>query len=206
MNSIVPAYFHPLREAHDWRRLLAAGPAAGIIIINPDTGPGPGDVSYRVSALGTVGLVAGYIDTAYGTRSPSEVRDEAAAYRAWYGVTAMFADRVTSSGADLRYYRELALGHAGPLLLNPGVRPDPGYLDVADVVVTFEGTRAAHVELAGPEPRGRARTCHLVHGVPVEDQVPTLARASARGAAFAYATEHSVPNPWGELPLSWPPP
>jgi hypothetical protein len=204
VNLGVPAYFHPEREAADWARLRAAGDRVGVVVINPGNGPGAGDPAYRRAVRGLPGLVAGYVDTAYATRPLADVLRDAAAHRRLHGVTAVFADRVTSAAADLPHYAELAAALPGPLVLNPGVRPDPAYLGLADVVVTFEGPWSAHRALRGPDPVGRARTWHLVHGVPAAEHDRTLARAADLGAAHACAHDRTMPNPWGALPARWP--
>ncbi|WP_220188194.1 spherulation-specific family 4 protein, partial [Pseudonocardia pini] len=132
----------------------------------------------------------------------AEVLAEAAAHRALHGVEAVFLDRVTSGPEHLAHYAGLAARLPRPLLLNPGVRPDPGYLALAAVVVTFEGDWAAHRALTGPDPAGR--TWHLVHGVPRTAQPAVLRRAAELGASLAYATDRRMPNPWDGLPGGWP--
>lgn len=204
MRLGVPAYFHPEREAGDWARVRAAGVCVGIVVINPASGPGTGDPAYGAAVRGLPGLVAGYVDTTYATRPLAEVLADAAAHRRLHGVTAVFADQVTSGTADLRYYAALADALPGPLVLNPGVRPHPAYLALADVVVTFEGPWSAHRELSGPEPVGRARTWHLVHDVPAIEQDRVVQRAADLGAAHACAQDRTIPNPWGALPTRWP--
>ncbi|GAA1848678.1 hypothetical protein GCM10009836_30520 [Pseudonocardia ailaonensis] len=193
----MPAYFHPEREAADWARLAAAD----LVVVNPASGPGTGDPAYRAAIPGLPGVVAGYVDTDYARRPIAAVRADAAAHRRLHGVGAVFLDRVTSGPEDLEYYAVLAAELPRPLILNPGVRPDPGYLALADVVVTFEGDWAAHRALTGPDPVGT--TWHLVHGVPVGEQEATLRRAAALGASLGYATDRRMPNPWDGLPAGW---
>jgi hypothetical protein len=88
-------------------------------------------------------------------------------------------------------------------VLNPGTVPHAGYLEVADVVVTFEDTAAAHARRQPAVPSGRATVCHLVHDAPLGSHDAVLARAARRGAAYAFVTDRRLPNPWGGLPLSW---
>ncbi|TDQ61036.1 spherulation-specific family 4 protein [Actinomycetospora succinea] len=196
----VPAYFHPRREAADWARLRALGDRLGIVVVNPDTGPGAGDAAYRTAVRDLPGLVAGYVDTDYARRPLADVLADVAAYCRLHGIEAVFADQVTSSAEHLPYYARLAAAVDAALILNPGVRPDPGYLRLAAVVVTFEGPWSAHAALDTPDPPGLAATWHLVHGVPDGEEERTLARATALGATHAYATGAALPNPWGALP------
>jgi hypothetical protein len=194
----VPAYFHPLREAADWARLAPAE----VVVVNPASGPGAGDPAYRPAVQALSGLVAGYVDTNYARRPAAAVLADATAHRTLHGVDTVFLDRVTSGPEQLPYYAALVAQLPRPPLLNPGARPDPGYLALAEVVVTFEGDWAAHRALTGPDPAGR--TWHLVHGVPPYAQRAVLRRAEALGARLAYATDRRMPNPWEALPCHWP--
>lgn len=204
MTLAVPAYFHPRREAADWARLRDAGDRLGVVVVNPDSGPGTGDATYRDAVRGLPGLVAGYVDTAYARRPLADVLADVDAYRRLHGVDAVFADQVTSSADDLPYYARLAAAVDGPLVLNPGVRPDPAYLRLAAVVVTFEGAWSAHRVLSGTDPAGPASTWHLVHGVPAGEEERTLQHASALGADHTHVTGATLPNPWDALPAWWP--
>lgn len=204
----VPAYFHPIREAADWARLCAAD-RLGLVVVNPDSGVGPTpDIAYHpvCAALRTrFGVaVAGYIDTAYAARPLREVLDEVTAYRRFYGIDAVFVDQVTSGVATLGYYVRLAqslrIHCAGPIVLNPGVSPDPGYRAIADVVVTFEGPWSVYRRPRARDPRGPGRTWHLVHGTPADQQQRAWRRARHLGAGYAYVTDRRMPNPWDGLP------
>jgi hypothetical protein len=164
----VPAYFHPEREAHAWALLAGRATAVGLVVVNPCSGAGDGtDTTYRTLCTGPWrSAIAGYVDTAYATRPVADVVEEALAYRRHYGVDAVFADQVTSGAAHLGYYRELTarLRAAGcaRIVLNPGTVPDPGYLELADIVVTFEDTAEAYARplpSARPARRRSATSC-----------------------------------------------
>jgi len=138
------------------------------------------------------------------TRPLADVVAEAAAYRRRYGVGAVFADQVTSDAAHLGYYRELADRlPPGRLVLNPGTVPHAGYLELADVVVTFEGTAAVHARRQPRGPAGPAAVCHLVHDAPPATHRAVLARAARRGATYAFVTDRRLPNPWDGLPTGF---
>ena len=209
MRLAVPAYFHPSRDASTWALLAVRARAVGLVVVNPCSVVGDGtDPAYAALSAGPwQPALTGYVDTAYAARPLTEVVAEATAYRQRYGVAGIFADRVTSDAAHLRYYRELAarLRATGPgrLVLNPGTVPHAGYLELADVVVTFEDTAAAHARPPPRVPPGRAAICHLVHDAPPATHRGVLARAARRGAAYAFVTDRRMPNPWGGLPLSW---
>jgi hypothetical protein len=205
----VPAYFHPERDARTWALLARRAPAVGLVVVNPCSGVGDGtDPAYAALCSGPWRRsIAGYVDTAYASRPIAEVVAEAAAYRERYGVGAVFADRVTSDAGHLGYYRELAarVRAAGPgrIVLNPGTVPHVGYLELADVVVTFEDTAAVHARRQPRAPAGPAAVCHLVHDVPPASHRAVLARAARRGAAYAFVTDRRLPNPWAGLPTGW---
>lgn len=101
-----------------------------------------------------------------------------------------------------RLVRSLRSLGASTVVLNPGVHPDPGYLRLADLVVTFEGDWSTYVS-AFSRPGWTARHpperfCHLVYGVP-EALVPLAVRtAGERGAAVSGPVTGHLPNPWTE--------
>ena len=179
------------------------------MVVNPCSGVGDGtDDAYAALCSGPWRpLLAGYVDTAYATRPLTEVVAEVVAYRRRYGVDAVFADQVTSGEAPLPYYRELAMRLRGAgatrIVLNPGTVPHPGYLELADVVVTFEDDAAAYERWSAPVVRGPAAICHLVHDAPPATHHAVLARAAGRGAGYAFVTDRRMPNPWAGLPAGW---
>ena len=202
----VPAYFHPERDARAWALLACRAPAVGLVVVNPCSGVGDGtDPAYAALCSGPWRRsIAGYVDTAYATRPLADVVAEAAAYRRRYGVGAVFADQVTSDAAHLGYYRELADRlRPGRLVLNPGTVPHAGYLELAGVVVTFEGTAAVHARRQPRGPAGPAAVCHLVHDAPPATHRAVLARAARRGATYAFVTDRRLPNPWDGLPTGF---
>lgn len=204
----MPAYFHPSWASGAWAALEAAADATvGLVVVNPASGPGAAsDEAYGslCTSPRLRNVVAGYVDSAYSGRPLEDVLAEAAAYGRFYGISSVFVDQVTSGPEGLPYYRELSveLRRRGMrrLVLNPGVVPRPEYLDLADVVVTFEGPWTAYRRHMPPI---HAATWHLVHSTPVEHHVLSLRMAAARGARYAYVTERTMPNPWDGLPTSW---
>lgn len=203
-EACVPAYFHPEGETDAWRRLLANPPR--LLVLNIDDGPGEAkDAAFppvinRLVAAGTE--VLGYADTDFGLRSVADVRADLRRYRAWYGLRGVFLDQVAACSDRLEHYRELVEGVRGTLVLNPGVYPDPGYADLADVLVTFEGPLSAYGAMREPAwARGlaRGRFCHLIHDVPSKAFEPTLRRAIGH-AGTVYVTDRTGDRPWGDVP------
>ena len=202
----VPAYVAP--DSADWDVLSAVEPPPGYVVLNPASGPGATEVAgYRrraetVRAAGVTPL--GYVATGYGRRPVAEVLAEIDRWRQWYGVVDVFLDEVPSGAAEsapTARYADAIRSFDGQVVLNPGVVPDPVYLELADVVVTFEGTAAEYAE-AAPDPfAGSARRWHLVHSAP-GDVAPIVAAAREGGASFLYVTEQGMPNPWGTVTAS----
>jgi Spherulation-specific family 4 len=210
----VPAYFHPSWAPADWAWLCRSRPRppADVVVINPDSGIGRrADTGYGavVKRLREVGVtVAGYVDTAYGRRLAEHVIDEALAYRSVYELDAIFLDQVSADRSGLTYYQHLSTRLAAAhmhLILNPGTAPVPEYLDLADVVVTFEGAWETYRALSPtPALRGaRAATWHLVHSTPPEQQEQVLQRVYRHRADLVYITDAMMPNPWDRLPTRW---
>ena len=210
IRAAVPAYFHPATRPQDWARLAALGPALGFAVMNPDSGAGPDpDPAYlpvirAVESAG--GRVIGYVDTDYGRRPSGPVLREVAAYRAWYGLGGVFFDQVASGAQHLAHYRRLAaearrLG-AEFVVMNPGVLPAPEFAEVADVLVTFEGTWSAYRDYRpGESIRGHApeRFCHLIHSAGPAAFAAARAGAAANHVGLLYATELTGANPWAAL-------
>jgi hypothetical protein len=213
LDLVVPAYFHPLAAPKPWRRLAASAPITRLVIVNVHNGPGTAlDESYlaathalRIHQVST----AGYVDTDYGRRPVADVVADVRSYLRWYGIEGVFLDQVSSGITELDHYEEyvLAVRAAGArfVALNPGTHPHPGYIDLANLTVTFEGTWFDYRGLALPGwvrdyPSGRF--CHLVHSVPQEAFTAALQLASQRNVRSVFLTDGCGDNPWDRFPIS----
>lgn len=207
----VPAYFHPAEHPLAWQTLQTMPERIRFAVINVHNGPGPGVDPYYapvVAALQAAGVrTVGYVDTDYGRRTPADVARETEQYHRWYGIDGVFMDQVSDGLDRLDHYAQtvLAARTAGArfVVLNPGTHPHPGYLDLANVTVTFEGTWSSYVALQVPSWVSRfppTRFCHLVHAVPDREFGPGLALAADRHAGTVYLTDGSGDNPWSHLP------
>ena len=204
--ALIPAYVPP----QELTALAASARRPRMVVLNPDSGPGAGQGrAYReaVRALQAAGIrVLGYVPTGYGGRASAGVLADVRRYLAWYQVDGIFFDETSSDAALLPYYRALsrqARGEAGRVVVvNPGVPPAAGYFDLADVVVTFEGTYAGYADAmaAAPEWLRRMRpdrVAHLVYGATDAEALDAVADAAA---GYVYATSGAMPNPWRTLP------
>lgn len=206
----VPAYFHPAVRPGDWRALAAMGPALAFAVMNPDSGPGAAADPRYLPAVEAVhragGRVIGYVDTAYARRPGAHVLRDLTAYQSWYGLRGGFLDQVASGAEHAGHYRRVAeaarrLG-LDFLVANPGVAPDPGYAEIFDVVVTFEGPWVAYSDQAVASWTRRfaaERFCHLIHSAPAGMPGPVIRGAARRHAGAVYVTELTGANPWSGL-------
>jgi Spherulation-specific family 4 len=211
---IVPAYSYP-NPTTFWDNAITAANPVQFVIADPANGPGrTRDARYvtviaRAQAAGI--RVMGYVDTAYGLRSASSIKTDITTWRTMYGLTDIFFDQTASSGSYLAYYRDIAnFVHATPgaiTMLNPGVNVDEGYMQVADILNIFEGSRTMYASFA---PAGwvasypRNRFSHLIYSVSDAASMTTVLNLSAtRGAGYVYITSDGMPNPWDVLPPYW---
>lgn len=202
-NLLVPFYEHPAARPAAWDAVVRAAPRLYGVVLNPDSGPGAAPdpafaaVSTRLRAAGV--RVLGYADTDYGRRPHAAVARDLLAHRDWYGADGAFLDRVTAGADALAHCRRLAAAAraagAAALVLNHGVHPDPGYAELADLLVTFEGTWDRYRCAPGPPPWTAAhapgRFCHLVYAAPP---------GAAFTAGVGCAVPGDAPHPWGTLP------
>ena len=217
---LVPMYVHPAVGPDAWRALLRAADRLYGVVLNSANGPGPRpDPELRVAArqLREKGVpLLGYVDTDYGRRQRRAVLRDVARHRRWYGTDGVFFDQTPAGGALLPRYARLAraarLLGARTVVLNPGTPPDPGYAEIADCVVTFEGTWQTYrpagavppwaQDGAGSPPAHRTGvSCHLVYGVPQGHGAEVSLLAGDRGATVHCAVPGEGANPWQHAPL-----
>ena len=154
--------------------------------------------------------VLGYVSTGWGSRPVTQVLQDIAAYRTWYGLHSIFLDEAASSAGSLAYYQALAevvRGVSGALVaLNPGTVPDEAYATLADLLVLFEGSYDQYRSWAPPawqEYYPRERFWHLVYATPRRRADAALRTADRRSAGVVYVTDDVLDNPWDRLPSYW---
>jgi hypothetical protein len=215
LGHAVPMYIHPILAPGTWRALAGSDLGAGFAVANTADGPGAQPEAAYQEALGAL-LAAGtpmtgYLDWAYGERDPAALLTDLERWRRWYGITGVFLDRVASHPGQpqdaVRLIDQLRAGGATRVIVNPGVPPVPWWCEVADGVITFEGSWADHRRHVPPgwmRDVAPERLCHLVHSVPPGVSAPEVAaRVAAAGAGIAGVSHESMPNPWtGSIPLA----
>jgi spherulation-specific family 4 protein len=206
-SALIPAYGPPQTIA----ALARTSARPRLVVVNPSNGPGAEpDAGYgdAVRAARRAGArVLGYVPTTYGVRPAADIARDVDRYAAWYRVDGVFFDEAAHAAALVPYYAGLArqarARGARLVVLNPGVVPAPGYFDVADVVVTYEGPYAAYAAALRAMPSWvrklpAERVAHLVYSGSREQ-----ALAAARlpdGPGHLYATSGAMPDPWQTLP------
>jgi hypothetical protein len=215
---IWPAYKYPdLSDARSqWRRAIATGRGQSFIV-NPANGPGKlANDDYRsvIAEAREAGIaLLGYVYTDYGARPIAQVRADITRWQSLYGIRDIFLDeaasRVGQSGDDrtlIDYYRGLHTfvhGNAGAVVLNPGVVPDHEYVEVADSIVTFEGSATAYATTQFPrwtvDVPDRMIT-HIVYRASAIVQAEVVQRAHVLGAGLIFVTDDGGPNPYDSLP------
>jgi len=211
LSLAVPAYFHPAVSPSDWQRLVGLAHMIRFVIINVHNGPGevldptylPVVEAFRAAGIRTVG----YVDTNYGRRQPADIGRDVRTYRDRYRVEGVFMDQVSNGLDQLDYYAQctVAARTAGApfVVLNAGAEPHPGYVDLANVTVTFEGAWAEYAALRIPDWMHRypsSRFCHLVHSLPHGCFADGLDLAAKRHVGSVFLTDGRGSNPWDHVP------
>jgi hypothetical protein len=205
-SALIPAYLVPA----DVAKIAERPVRSRIVILNPASGPqSERQPAYEqaVLALQRSGTrVLGYVHTGYGTRDMAAVEADISRYESAYGVDGVFLDEASHAEEQIPYYRALTgyIRAAGDRLvvLNPGVVPAPGYFDIADVVVTFEGAYSAYADALHAMPEwvrrlAPGRSAHLIYGATQADALKAVRQDTA---GYVYATTGGLPDPWSSLP------
>lgn len=211
-KMFIPAYFYP---GPLWNQAISDAPTVGTMVMNPASGPGSSQNPDYVAAVNNAqaaGIkVLGYAHTSYGARAAAEVKAEVDAYKAWYGVSGIFLDEVSSDPALIPYYQDLAdyvRAATGTFVaLNPGTIPAQGYMSVGDTVVVFEGTYNTYKTWSPPSWAGQypaSKFVHLVHATSGTTAMKNAVNwAHNRFGGNVYITNDVLPNPWDTLPSYW---
>jgi hypothetical protein len=213
LQLVVPAYFY---SSAIWAQAAEPKPAPSDIILDI-SGVGAGNapdahfqaVAEQAKAAGET--ILGYISTVDGQRPASQVETEVRNYKAWYGVTSIFLDRVSGEPQQLAYYRQIVnyihgFDAGSSVWLNPGDYPDQQYMSIGDVVMVFEGTYAQYLTLQVPswvDNYPASKFAHTIYATSASDLVNALTLATSRRGGHVYVTDGSGANPYAGLPSYW---
>ena len=210
---VVPAYFY---SSAIWTQAADSQPTPSDIILDI-SGEGAGaapeahfqTVAQQAQAAGET--VLGYISTIDGQRSASQVETEVRNYKAWYGVTNIFFDRVSGEPQQLAYYQQLVnyvhqFDAGSSVWLNPGDFPDQQYMSIGNVVMVFEGTYSQYLALQVPSwvySYPASKFAHTIYATSGADLTNALKLAGSRRGGHVYVTDGSGANPYAGLPSYW---
>lgn len=211
----IPMYIDP---GTAWTQADEGAPTVGILVMNPDSGPGTSQDAYygnAVKAAQAKGMeVLGYVPTSYASGGVTVTHAEAwiGDYYAWYGVNGIFFDEVsdTCTSGNVSYYSTLynftkAEPGADLVILNPGDTPGSCYAAVSDILLTFEGNYSTYLSnYSGATWTSQYPPSHfwqvIYNASTLADMQDAVSLAENRGAGWVYVTDQGLPNPYGELP------
>ncbi|MFD0276162.1 spherulation-specific family 4 protein [Kitasatospora sp. NPDC127111] len=218
MAAGIPMYVHPGIDGRSWAALATEDQPVRYVVLNQDSGPGASedtvlyDAARAIRAKGAT-KVCGYVDYNFGNRVGGDftVNQDASTWIS-RGIDCVFLDRVPSSGASVQPTSVTILGlrklGMKYVVLNYGVLPSPGHLDLADVAVVYEGDMATYRNLSVPswvlehEPE---RLAHLVYEASQAEVREAIGLARGHGVHNVFVTDKTFAsgNPWAGVPLYW---
>jgi len=143
----VPAYFDP--PSPTWNTILKGAPVQ-IIIANPNNGPGSKKLNSYVNVISKgqangISMI-GYVASSSGNRPIATVEKEITNWYNWYSPSGIFIDEGASTASKLPYYKQLynfikAKDPSAVVMLNPGIPPNQGYVNVTDILLIFESSQ-----------------------------------------------------------------
>jgi hypothetical protein len=211
VRMAVPAYFAPGAE---WQRLIAAAPTVGMIIFNPDSGPGtvtrPEYTAAIAQAQAAGIIVLGYVWTDYGRRAEADIAADINRTYDLYTPSGIYLaegpEESDCAPMEAAYHRlaDAARTRDARAFLAVGTRFCPTYIFFFDAMVQFarNWTEYQH-EYQPPSwmPANSAdRFVHFINAVPSADAGRALSTAIGNGAGWVFVTDGADPNPWGGLP------
>jgi Spherulation-specific family 4 len=207
----IAAYFYP---GSLWTQSINANPKVDFMVMNPASGSGTAPISDYVTTIAAARqrgvLIYGYISTRYGQRPQTEVQQEITNYRSWYSVDGIFLDESSSGTADLTYYQNIATFIRtvpnAKVVLNPGVYPDQAYMNIADVVLVYEGSYKNYLNLQVPawiSNYDANKFWHIIYNAPSFQLQQLINISKQRKAGHIYITDNRLPNPYDTLPKYW---
>jgi hypothetical protein len=215
----VPGYAHPLIAPTEWGELTRPGTPLHWVVLNVADGPGARPDPHCLAAAGRLrnaGIrVLGHLDTRYGTRNFGELISDAHRFVDWYQVDGFLLERCPADHAGLPEVRRTVatlrvIRDTAHIVLGHGIHPHPGYVELADQLVTFSGPWSDYRWSQVAEwtaDHAPERFCHFVHGVPRPNLAEALRIARWQGAATVWITDHTDggghTDPWEAMPGYW---
>jgi hypothetical protein len=210
VRMVVPAYWDPDDQ---WQRIIADAPTVGMIIFNPNSGPGtvtkPAYTTAIAQAQAAGIIVLGYVSTQYGARAEADIDADVSGYYSLYSPSGIYfaegptADTCDTLQAEYQRLSTLAQSHDSKAYVAIGTRFCPTFITFSDLMVEFAETYSMYQTYVSPSwmPGGSpGRFIHFVSEVPDADASHVLSMAIGFGAGWVFTTDGTAPNPWGALP------
>ena len=212
VKMAVPAYFAP--PSPEWQRLITSAPTIGMIVFNPNSGPGSApDPAYTkaIADAQAAGItMLGYVATSYGARAEADVVADINRYYDFYALSGIyFAEGPMENDCtpmEAMYHRmsDAVRARDSKAFLSVGTRFCPTYIYFFDLMVQFARNWSEYQTDYTPPSwmpaNSPQRFCHFVNSVPASDAGAALSRTIANGAGWVFVTDQSDPNAWGVLP------
>jgi len=211
-QSFVPSYFY---ASNYWDEAIGTKPTPPVMFLNVDSGPGTGPDSHfqqLVKLAQQHGItVLGYSSTEYTGKPIAQVEAEVADYKAWYGVNGMMLDLTQGTSGALSYYQTLynyihSEISGAVIWLNVGSYPVSSFMNVANVIMGFEGSYSSFQGSSVPSwvsGYARDRFAQVIYDTPAGDAAAAASTAWSRRAGYLFTTDLGEPNPYGALPSYW---
>jgi hypothetical protein len=210
LRMAVPAYFAP---GPQWQRLIAGAPTVGIVVFNPNSGPGtatvPGYTSVIAQARAAGIIVLGYVSTNYGQRAGTDVLADINKYYDLYAPSGIYlaegpmqSDCATLE-SEYHGFTDAARQRDPKAYLAVGTNFCPTFIYFTDLMIQFARTWDEYQTYVSPPwmpANSPGRFCHIINSVPADSLAQALELAAHNGAGFVFATDGVDPNPWGSLP------
>jgi hypothetical protein len=212
VRMAVPAYFDP--PSAEWDRLIAGAPTIGLIVFNPESGPGSAtDPAYtqiigRAQAAGI--RMLGYVATSYGARAEADIIADINHYYDFYTPSGIyFAEGpmdADCTAMEAMYHRlsDAVKARDPGATQAVGTRFCPTYIVFFDMMVQFaRNWNEYQTDYRPPSwmpANSPQRFVHFVHSVPATDASAALSLTLANGAGWVFVTDQTDPNPWSVLP------
>jgi hypothetical protein len=212
VRMAVPAYFDPPSAA--WDKLIAGAPTIGMIVFNPESGPGTAtvpaytEVIAKAQAAGITML--GYVATSYGARAEADIIADINHYYDFYTPSGIyFAEGPMDADCtpmEAMYHRlsDAVRARDANAYLAVGTRFCPTYIVFFDIMVQFARNwneyRTDYRPPSWMPANSPQRFVHFVHSVPPSDAGAALSLTMSNGAGWVFVTDQTDPNPWSVLP------
>jgi Spherulation-specific family 4 len=219
MKIALPLYSF---ENITWEEAIKGAQAVGIIVMNPNSGPGVSSESSILSLVEAAqqqGIrVLGYVSTRYanGAITISQAKREIDDYYTWYRVNGIFFDEAnnTCAAQAVSYYSTLynyMKSRSGPdiVILNPGTATGMCYGPISDILVTFEGNYDTYVNnYTYGDWAGNYSSSHFMAVIYSADSIGAMQNAvklaSERNTGLIYITNLNNNDALATLPAYFP--